>query len=166
MRVPGWDSKIVRLAFQIKKGCLSYSELAGYPREGREAMEIQAYLIKKYAPKLAEIPVANAASPNAVLKGDSFYHSSKNINRIKHKIKKVSSGTESKLEDWNKWINIRHRNFIDSLLINNKSIIKNYISEKYLQELLNTRDPVMLKKILTAEIKLKLIDNRWKRFWT
>ena len=165
LRVPAWDTKIIELAYSIKEGSLSYSELAGHKRGKRDEMEIQSYLFLKLAPDLYQIPIRDT-KPGLVLAGEIPFQAYKIYSRIKRRLKNtIKNNKRVALEDWNYWLNTVHPSFIDELIFSNGSEIKEFINNKFLDTLKSERGVYILGKLATAEIILRLIKNKWERFW-
>ena len=165
VRVPAWDNKIIDLAFSIKEGSLSYSELAGHKRGSRDEMEVQAFIFSKLSPEIFKIPIGNT-KPKVVLSGEVPFQLYKSYSRIKRKLRNtVQRKQKAYLEDWNYWLNKVHPFFIDKLIFSKESLIKEFIDNEYLENLKTTREIQMIGKLTTAEIILRLLRNKWERFW-
>jgi hypothetical protein len=65
-----------------------------------------------------------------------------------------------KLEDWNFWINrVMERDIQD--IFENESYLKKYISSSAIKRILKGEDIVLKSKIVTAEILINLLKNKW-----
>ena len=160
LRVPSWDAKIIELAFKIKESALTFSSFTGKKRSGRDVVELQSHILSKLSPKFAKIPVRNTR-PDIVLKGQRAYELYMLYSLI---IKKINSFREksSLLEDWDKWLNVLHKDFIDRLIFSEDSRIKDYIDSSFLKKTEELRDIHWVGKFATAEIIIRLIENRWQ----
>ena len=58
-----------------------------------------------------------------------------------------------------------HKTFVDELIFSKDSQIQNYFTEDYLNQIKLTREYKTISKLCTAEIILRLINNKWQRFW-
>ena len=160
LRVPSWDAKIIELAFKIKESALTFSSFTGKKRSGRDVVELQSHILSKLSPKFAKIPVRNTR-PDIVLKGQRAYELYMLYSLI---IKKINSFREksSLLEDWDKWLNVLHKDFIDRLIFSEDSRIKDYIDSSFFKKTEALRDIHWIGKFATAEIIIRLIENRWQ----
>ncbi len=166
LRVPAIDNEIINLALSIKQSSLTFSELAGHKRGSREEMILQAYIISSLAPLFSKIPIG-FTSPKAVLKGDTYFKLYTIYRKLLRRfyITFHSKYLYAKLEDNDYWINELHKNFIDDLVFSKDSLIKEFVSEKYLDKLKVNRDFIMIGNLATTEIILKLMRNKWEKFW-
>jgi hypothetical protein len=166
VRVPGWDSEIIDLAYSIKQSALSFSERSRTRRGGRDEVMLQSYILDKLSPHFAKIPVANTR-PDVVLKGNVWYK----LYRIHKAVKNRTSyilfpkTRTSPLDEWGKWVNETHMHFIDSLIFSEDSRIREHIDVDYLRNLKQRRVLLDIGKLATAEIVLRLMENNWRRFW-
>ncbi len=128
-------------------------------------MLLQAYVINKLSPKFAQIPI-RLTKPNIVLQNNTVYNMYSIYRRIYFKIEKtLYSYNHTYLENWNHWINYDVRSQVDNLIFSQNSNIRNYISSKFLKRLCAERQYKWIGKLVTVEIILRLIQNKWKRFW-
>ncbi len=164
-RVPAWDNEITKLAYSIKESKLTFSQFNSPNFGSRESMVLQSYIINKLSPKFANIPF-KFIKPNVVLKNYAVFKSYYFYRRIYNKINKTFSSQKiAHLENWDYWINNNLRVQTDKLLFSNDSLIRNYITSEFIQKLSVERQYKMIGKLVTIEIILRLIQNRWKRFW-
>ena len=165
-RAPAWDLEIIKLSFLIEQSSLTFSEYIGYKRGSRQALLLQSYLISQFAPELMKIPTVSMTNPNVVLKGQmafkSYYYYRRVINKLNNLF--FYRGTKT-LEDWDNWLNVVHKAFVDELIFSKDSQIQNYFTEDYLNQIKLTREYKTISKLCTAEIILRLINNKWQRFW-
>ena len=166
VRVPAWDSEIIDLALKLKYSTLSYSQLFGYPKGKRDEVILQSYIIKKLAPEMSGLRIRHT-TPSMVLKGEAHFQAYQLYRKIISKINKtiLPKNKFTLLEDWDLWLNEIYRNFIDELIFDSNSLIRNYLNHKYLEKLRTERDILMIGKLATTEIILRLIKNKWERFW-
>ncbi len=160
LRVPSWDTKIIELAFKIKESALTFSSFTGEKRSGRDIVKLQSHILSKLAPKFLRIPVRNTR-PDIVLKGQRAYELYMLFTLI---IKRINSfgKKSSPLEDWDNWLNILHKDFINRLIFSEDSRIKNYIDSNFLKKTEELRDIHWIGKFVTAEIVIRLVENRWQ----
>jgi len=171
VRVPAWDNDIVDLSYSIEHSALSYSEYQPHHKRGsREETLLQSYLLLKNGGALSEIPVGGVP-PKIVQKGTFIYHliRIKNLlpGAIKSRIFKIKFSPQ---EDWRNWLNTTHREFIDNLIFSEDSRVRKYIDNSFLEKIRETRDIDSVGKsaigmIATVEIILRLIENKWERYW-
>jgi hypothetical protein len=164
VRIPCWDNKIIDLSYSIKQSTLSFSQFSKHVRGGREEVILQSYLLNKLSPRFAKIPVG-ITKPNVVLKGRFLYQLYRIYRGLVRIIVDRRSGSKPPLENWNYWLNTVHRDFIDTLIFSEKSRIRKYISNRFLENIKSKRDTYWLSKFATAEIILRLIESNWERFW-
>ena len=167
-RAPAYDSKIIDLAYSIEGSTLSFSQLSKHKRLSRSEMILQSYIMNSISPEFANIPIDTIGftKPNIVLKGDYLFNAYKLYRRILNKSKHISTFSKSVApEDWNNWLNVKHKKFIDDLIFSNDSYIKKYFNEDFLHSYEITRERSIIGKLLTLEIILRLIINGWQKFW-
>ncbi|MHA1845996.1 MAG: hypothetical protein ACTSWE_17255, partial [Promethearchaeota archaeon] len=68
-------------------------------------------------------------------------------------------------EDWDFWLNNINKKLINKLIFSKKSLIREFISDGFLNELEKKRSVHWISKISSLEIILRLIENGWERFW-
>lgn len=164
VRVPCWDSKIINLSYMIKYSTLSFSQYSSHTRGDREELILQSYLLNNYAPIFANIPIGNTR-PDIVLKGKTIYQ----LYRIYRGVLKRTAGLVSAytkpvpLEDWEQWLNVLYRDFIDDLIFSKDSRIRNYISDEFLLKLSKDRELHLIGKLATVEIIIRLMESNWQR---
>lgn len=163
-RVPAYDTKIIEYGFASDLSMLSYSQfLPEHTRGTRDEMVMQSYLLVKKAPHLAKIPIVSAR-PEFVLAGDFFHF----LYRVNHKIRNALNNeiNHIPLEDWEQWMNTDCGSWIDIFFLDSDLEISKYVSKKYLIKLLGEdKSGHMFSKIFTVEIVLRLVKNRWVKFW-
>jgi len=106
LRVPGWDSRIIDLAYSMEESTLTYSEFAkGHKRGSREEAKLQAYIITRSGSKLADLPI-NGVPPKYYAKNAMVYRLFRAKNLGPRKIRKIlTRKPDVKLEDWDRWLN-------------------------------------------------------------
>jgi hypothetical protein len=163
-RVPAYDTKIIEYGFASELSMLSYSQfLPEHSRGARCEMVMQSYLLAKKAPHLAKIPIVSAR-PEFVLAGDFFHF----LYRVNHKIRNALNKeiNQVPLEDWETWLNKDCGTWIDEFFHGHELEISKYVSRKNLMELLSgDKSGHMFTKMFTVEIVLRLVKNRWVKFW-
>lgn len=163
-RVPAFDSKIIELAFQTEFSTLNFSQfLSGHKRGAREEMIMQAYVLKRRRPELARIPVISA-HPQFVLAGKAadigykIYH--KLHNYFFREINSVP------LEDWDGWMNVACRDWLDSFFRDDAILLHDYVERSFVNSILaGDRNSLEFAKLLSVEIILRLHKNGWRKFW-
>lgn len=163
-RVPAYDTKIIEYGFASDLSMLSYSQfLPEHKRGSRCEMVMQSYLLTQKAPHLAKIPIVSAR-PEFVLAGD-FSHF---LYRANHKIRNAWNKeiNHVPLEDWETWLNKDCGKWIDDFFHDSELEISKYVSKNNLMKLLDKdKSGHMFTKMFTVEIVLRLVKNRWVKFW-
>jgi len=163
IRIPAWDTDIIDLSYSIENSTLSYSELLREHKRGSwEEMILQAYLISKGDGPLKDIHISGV-NPKTVLKGKIIYHIIRIKNLLPKIIKMRIQKRSSSPENWNRWLNEIHKEFIDNLIFSKNSRINKYVEYQTLEKLKNKRDTQLLSKFATIEIILRLIESSWDR---
>ncbi len=166
LRAPGWDLDIIDLSFTIEQSSLTYSEFAGNKRGMRKSMMLQAYLISQFAPELMKVPTLSMTTPKTVLTNDFYFKAYFYYRRFINKFNNIVFYQGQKpLENWENWLNVNHRSIIDNLIFSRDSLIQNYFTEDYLNQIKVSRDHRIVGKLCTTEFILRLINNKWQRFW-
>lgn len=166
LRIPCLDSEIQKLAFSIEHSALSFSEFTDHQRGSRTEMVLQAFLLSKLAPEFAKIQINNTR-PDVVLKGDALFHAYRIANGLKRRFDKYFMGVKdfSLLENWDKWISSDLYPFFNQLINNSDSMVKQYISNDFLNKAMTEKNFRVIGKLASIEIILRLIDNNWKKYW-
>ena len=73
--------------------------------------------------------------------------------------------TDGPLEDWDTWLFDRNPEFLNDLLRASDCRVSDYVQRAYIDQMLATRDLRFIGKLATTEIILRLIENRWEKFW-
>ncbi len=165
LRIPAWDYEIIDLAFSIEQSTLKFSEFVRNERGSQETMVLQANLISQFAPELINAPV-KSVTPKSVLGSELKFNLYSKYRKTVYELSKLLFYKEQKpLEDWNNWLNVNHKNLIDEFIFSKDSLIKKYFTEVYLKEIQTKREYRTIGKLFTIEILLRLINNKWRRFW-
>ena len=164
IRVPSWDNNIIDLSYSIKESTLSYSQFSSHKRGGRDEMVLQSHILKTCSPAFSNIPIRNTR-PDIVLKNIYFYNLYSIYRRALRRISRIIHPElkNAKLEDWKKWLNETHRNFIEDLIFSRNSEVRFLINKDYLKSLREDRNIHYIGKIATLEIILKLLKNKWEK---
>lgn len=160
VRVPSWDSDIINLAFSIKESALSFSEFTGHIKGSKPELELQAYILKQTSPLLATIPILNTR-PDILLKNRYFYEIYRIYRGIGNRLRYLYT-QKSPLENWDYWLNVVQKPFIDDLIFSHSSLIREYITNDFLKKIRKNRNTHWIPKLATAEIILRLIRGKWQ----
>ena len=160
VRVPSWDSDILHLVFSIKESALSFSEFTGHIRGGKSEQELQSYILQQTSPLLATIPILNTR-PDILLKNRYFYEIYRIYRGIGNRLRYVYT-KNSPLENWDHWLNVVQKPFIDDLIFSPSSLIREYITKDFLNKIRKNRNTHWIPKLATAEIVLRLIRKKWQ----
>ena len=158
-RTPYWDNEIINLAYNMEFGTLNLSESSPEKDYYRERI-FQVFLLSNNQAfqkiSLHDIPLKAYLHNNKALL--NYYRLiKKGPKYFKNKIIKTNS---IRCENWSCWLKTTLYNEISSLLDKN-SIISNYIDSRFLENVRNITDVQLTSKIITAEIILRLLKNRW-----
>lgn len=125
-------------------------------------MILQSYLLSKNGGPLKTIPI-RGVSPEVLLRGKAAYR----LARIKYLLPKAINTIvlrrESPLENWNKWLSVTLRDTIDQLLFSGSPRIRDYLEPACISSLKDRPTDPVIAKLATAEIILRLIENKWQR---
>jgi asparagine synthetase B (glutamine-hydrolysing) len=161
VRVPAWDDDLIDLAFSIKESGLSFSEFSGHKRGDRAEVRMQAYILEQCSPALARIPIGKTR-PDILGKGSLYYQAYRIYRGFFNRFKALTS-RYSPLEDWEKWLSVTHRGFLDDLVFSSGSLIRDYVGRDFLANIERSRDIHWMGKLGTAEIVLRLIKKHWHK---
>jgi len=162
MRVPSWDTQIIELALSIDKSALSFSSYKKQPKSSREIHFLQSYLICNFRPELSKLPIRNTR-PDIVLTGDNIYKLYM-LYRVIYKKVIIFHKRRSRIEDWDYWLNNICRDYIDQLIFSESSLIREFIDQKFINKMRSERNTHWIGKLVTAEIIMRLVNNRWMPF--
>lgn len=166
VRVPAWDSDIIDLVYSIENSTLSYSHFAKRTTKvHRQEMILQAYLLKRFCQSLYRVPV-RGIHPAAVLGGEVPYQLERAYRSLMRKFSnRILGHYDAPLEDWTMWLFDTHGQFVKDMLCPSGTCIHEYIEPTFVDAAVADRDVRVVGKLLTIEIILQLIRNRWQRFW-
>lgn len=166
VRVPSWDAHIIDMAYSIEQSTLSFSQfLRTHKRGSRKEMMLQAFIFKQFAPHFYDIPVGGRR-PADILAGDVRYNTYRLYNGILNRIRRYLSGDrEAPLENWESWLFDFHEEFIGAILLSGETLLVSYIEPSFIREAIATRNTRFIGKLISSEIILRLIKNKWQRFW-
>lgn len=166
VRVPAWDSRIIRLNF-----CSAYSTLAlsTFAQRGggstHAPLVLQSYLLKHFSKPIFRVPV-RGIHPASVLAGSAVYQIERAY-RVAHRA--VNFGRrrnrEPPLENWNNWLFFRHESFVSDLLQSSETRVSEWIDPSRIKHAIESGDVRLVGKLMTIEIILRLVESRWVRFW-
>jgi len=160
LRVPAWDISIIRLALNIKESTLSFSLFSDHKKHSWPEMLMQSYLLNKKNKAFASFPVRNR-SPKWVIRGKIPYLLNRYFNALVSKINNTNNrGID--LEDNNKWLREDHKLFIEDIILSGDSYINKYFDQLFIKKTFISGDKNHLIKLITAEILIRLIYNKWK----
>jgi asparagine synthetase B (glutamine-hydrolysing) len=161
VRVPAWDPDLIDLAFSVQESGLTFSELAGHQRGDISEVKLQAHVLRQVSPLMARIPVGSTR-PDIVLQGRLCRSAYGIYRRMTNRMKALTL-SYSPLEDWGNWLNVVHRDFIDSLIFSERSLLRDYVGKGFFENVRQSRDIHWIGKLATAEIVLRLAKNRWQK---
>jgi asparagine synthetase B (glutamine-hydrolysing) len=166
VRIPALDSEIVKLAHSIEQSTLIFSQFRmDHKRGSREEMLLQAYLLREFAPRLYALPV-RGRPPSAVLAGPLAYEMSRLFHGLKKRLFMRSLRPEEvPLENWSSWLFERGAAFVHDLLLQNDTRVLALVERSFVVRMIAARNTRFVGKLLTTEIVMRLIENKWQRFW-
>ena len=165
IRVPAWDIEVIELAFSISHSTLCFSQFKpGVKRGSRSEMVLQSRLFQDLAPEIYKVPV-NGKLPAAILAGELPYQVYRIIGGFRQRLRGKAQQAKPPLEDWSYWLFDRNKSFVDEMLRSTDTLVLDYVSELFLDEVLREKNTRMLGKLLTSEVILRLMKNEWKPFW-
>jgi len=163
LRVPAWDEDIMDLSCSIEYSTLLFSNVLGeYKRGCWEETVLQAYLFVNEGGPLKDIAI-RGVSPETILKGKIIYNFIRLKNLIPNAIKMRILRRSYSPENWDRWLNEIHIDFIDYLIFSEDSRIKKYFEDHVFDKLKENRDIELISKFSTVEIILRLMENSWDR---
>jgi asparagine synthetase B (glutamine-hydrolysing) len=159
-RVPFWDPDIVQLAFETEFSTITFSQFlpkrAGVLRENFLQTNVLMRNPDFRRVPLRGLPLSVFASGNPTL-----YKTARLAYRLGPWLKKkISRKTYSPLEDWRKWYAETLRDEVDDLL-GGECLLSQYVSRGFIDETVAGRQSHWLGKLVTTEILLRLIRDRW-----
>ena len=167
LRVPAFDQEIINLAYSIKESSLTFSQFSGHKRGSLDEMLLQAFVLKRSAPEFAQMTVGGNTRPDVVLKGKSAYQIYRIYKGILRRIGMRTLFPARKmipLEDWAKWLRNKEA-FVKEMILSDNARLKKYFGKDFIDKTVKCCETYYLGKLLTVEIILRLIENRWQKFW-
>jgi len=161
VRVPAWDNDLLDLAFSIRESGLSFSEFCGHKRGDVSELRLQAFIMDRCFPAMSRIPVGRIR-PDMVGRGTLPRLAYESYRRVEDKLRSLIS-PYTPLEDWEKWLNGVHRDFIDGLIFSPDTLIRGCVGKEFIEKIRRSREIHWIGKLATAEIMLRLIKNRWRK---
>jgi asparagine synthetase B (glutamine-hydrolysing) len=158
-RTPYWDTDIVKLSYEIAYGTLGFSESSVKQDKYRQCV-LQTFLIQRNE-TFSKIPLHHIPLKLFSNNDKLRYNLYRIIQRGPQKIKKVLKPFHPPLEDWSTWFDTVLDREI-AKLISKESLISYYLTAGFLEEVKQKKDVHWLGKIVTAEIILRLIKDRWE----
>jgi hypothetical protein len=156
-RTPYWDPELIQLAMDVDLGTVGFSRQLSSKDKYREAA-LQASIVARN-PAFRDIPYLNLPI-EAFSKGDPLRFQ---LHRISRKIKSVVFGRKRvKEEDWPLWYRTVLSAEVNQLL-GKDSLIREYVSDSFINQKIAETDIHWLGKMITAEIVLRLTANSWRR---
>ena len=158
LRVPFWDHELIKLSFSTNYSTLKFSKF----REKNKFSFSKNILLSKIIsgnPKLKfsfiqGMPVILYATKSIFL----FKLSKLFIRGYAYLTGYRPSKTP--LEDWNKWFDKNLKNEFEEILPKD-NYLKNYLTDEYINNVMKSNNIHLISKIITSEIILKLINNKW-----
>ena len=150
-RVPYWDVDLINLAYKIEYSTITFSKF----KNGdiyRENILPAAILF--HNKNTRNVPI-NGILPYIYLKDNKIlFWFMKFINKFKAKKHKK----KVPLENWPKYFNLILKYFSteDSFVF-----VKNYLNSDFIRSVINQKNIYYLNKIITLEILLRLLKNKW-----
>jgi hypothetical protein len=120
---------------------------------------LQAYLLNEFSKSLSKIPIRNTR-PDIAIRNKLVYETYRICQGVFKRIKLGGIKFEP-LENWDLWLNGIHKNVVDEWIFSNNSLIKEYISDEFLKHQKQKRDIHWIGKLVTTELILRLMKNRW-----
>ena len=156
-RTPYWDRRLVQFAMDINLGTVGLSKLSTGKDKFEETI-LQASVVANHK-KLATVPYLNLPIGVFTKKTQTSYQVHRVIRRLKATLFNRKRITE---ENWPLWYRTVLADEIQELL-GQDSLIRNYVSEELITGKLAENNIHFLGKLITVEIILRLVANRWKR---
>jgi asparagine synthetase B (glutamine-hydrolysing) len=161
IRVPYWDTDIIRLAYEIEYSTLTFSMFLPIKRDPYRENLMQAYLFQRN-PEFAKLPIYDVPPTLRSENGKLRYYAYK---AVRHGPKAIRSRLKllryPSLEEWESWYKTVLVEEVGTLISEN-SAVSNYLNLGFLEQMRQQDNIYWLGKIATTEIILNLIKNRWK----
>lgn len=159
MRLPFLDFDLLQFAYRSELSNIGFS---GY------RLNLKDISVKKYRFQ-SKIICSNQAFQNTIINGlpvslyaqdnKIFFYVGRFLIRALQKLK-LKTSTHNRLEDWDQWCANILKSEFDKIL-SHDSLILNYLDEEVIATAKNTNDIQMLNKLVTIEILLGLLKNKW-----
>jgi hypothetical protein len=159
LRSPYWDNDIISLPYEISFGTIGFSESLPVKDKYLEAV-LQVNLIR-INDKLSHLPIRNLPLIAYSINNKLIYNILRVLWRGPIKINNyIKSYHAVDLEDWHNWIKNPLSSEVNKLLAKD-SLISNYVTHDFIEEIKNLDNEHWLGKIVTVEILLHLIEDHW-----
>jgi len=159
LRSPYWDADIIQLSYEIEYSTLGFSESLFKKDKYRECV-LQAYLMQSNK-TFSKVPFHDIPLRFFSINYKFLYNLYRTVRKGPNKVKSILKPTpHPPLEDWQNWYDTRITKEIGKLISKN-SIISNYLTSEFIEEIKHEKDIHWLGKLVTVEIILRLINNRW-----
>jgi len=158
-RQPFWDMDLINNAFKTDCGHLGYFKRLKEKKDTKYKQYILQTRVIASNPKFKRtyingLPITLLAYGNETLiKISRFF-----IRGLAYL--KGYRPSKNNMEEWDDWFNIDLKNKFDKLL-NERSLILDYIDKDYMISVKKSNDIHLLNKLVTTEIILNLIKDRW-----
>jgi len=161
LRAPFLDKNLVNLIFETEIGNLGFS-MYNKSKEERKKISHKKFILQ------AKVISANSKFKNTYIRGKpiSIYTREKPLSKINDSFirflayLKGHKSPKAQLEDWENWFKYDLKNEFENLL-NDKSLLLEYFNLSFVKSVKDSNDRYLLNKLVTTEIILNLIKNRW-----
>ena len=159
IRLPFLDFDLLQFAYRSELSNLGFS---GY-RQNLKDISVKKYRFQSKIicsnqdfknTTINALPVSLYAQDNKII-----FHVGRFLIRALQKVK-LRPSAHSRLEDWDQWCENILNNEFDKIL-SHDSLILNYLDEEVIEDVKISKDIQMLNKLVTIEILLGLIKNKW-----
>jgi asparagine synthetase B (glutamine-hydrolysing) len=161
IRVPYWDTDIIRLAYEIEYSTLTFSMFLPTRRDPYRENLLQAYLFQRN-PEFAKLPIYDVPPTLRSENGKLRYYAYK---AVRHGPRVIRSRLKllcyPRLEEWESWYKTVLAEEVSPLISENSAAL-NYLNLGFFEQMRQENNIYWLGKIATTEIILNLIKNRWK----
>lgn len=161
IRVPYWDTDIIRLAHEIAYSTLTLSRFLPIKRDAYPENILHAYLLQRN-PEFARLPIYDVPPTLHSENGKFRYYAYK---AVRHGPKVIRSRLKllryPHLEEWKDWYKTVLAEEVRTLISEN-SAVSSYLNLEFIEQMIQADNVYWLGKIVTTEIILNLIKNRWR----
>jgi len=168
LRIPALNPHILELAFSIDKSALSFSNfLPTHTRDSFSEKELQAFLLRKASgERMGSLPVYDVP-PNISRYGENAANMMQKWASLKRMISRVifDTGKPPALQQNLKLYQTVARERVRELLYSSDTLVSEYIDIPEFNVLVSSKHKHLFKVLLTTETIMRLIENRWRRFW-